>query len=97
MSLRKSGLQREVLALYRRALRIASKKPAVSQDKFRTFFRYNFHVNAQSISPRNINAIEHLLRKGRRQLEQLEDPAVTDCWVGNEMKEWEVQHPGRRR
>jgi succinate dehydrogenase assembly factor 1 len=66
---------------------MVSAKPNLVQPKFRLFVRYTFHLNA-NLSPRNITFIEHLLRKGRRQIESYEDPAVTDCWVSEEMVAW---------
>ncbi|KAI0822290.1 hypothetical protein BC628DRAFT_1390370 [Trametes gibbosa] len=91
-----SGLQKDVLALYRRALRMANTKPLSSQPKFRIFVRYSFKTQAAAISPRNISAIEHLLRRGKRQIEMYEDPNVRDCWVSSEMMEWANKDPGRR-
>ncbi|EEB94020.1 hypothetical protein MPER_07245, partial [Moniliophthora perniciosa FA553] len=67
-TLRRSGLQKEVLALYRR-------------PKFSLFVRYTFRTNASNISPRDVGTIEHLLRKGKRQLEMYEAPSVKDCWA----------------
>ncbi|OSD07221.1 hypothetical protein PYCCODRAFT_1463520 [Trametes coccinea BRFM310] len=81
MAPKHSGLQREVLALYRRALRMVNTKPPTAQPKFRLFVRYSFKTQATSISPRNISTIEHLLRRGRRQIEMYEDPNVRDCWI----------------
>ncbi|KAG6837629.1 hypothetical protein H0H93_006150 [Arthromyces matolae] len=89
MSARKSGLQKEVLALYRRALRMVNSKPESTRPKFLLFVRYSFHTNASSISPRNVSAIEHVLRKGVRQIEMYESAAVKDCWVSDEMLAWE--------
>ncbi|KAF8073693.1 hypothetical protein FPV67DRAFT_1478939 [Lyophyllum atratum] len=89
MSLHKSGLQKEVLALYRRALRMVHSKPLHTRPKFLLFVRYAFRTNASTISPRNVSAIEHLLRKGKRQIEIYEDNAVTDCWVSGQMLAWE--------
>ncbi|KAG7088431.1 hypothetical protein E1B28_012424 [Marasmius oreades] len=89
MSLRKSGLQKEVLSLYRRALRMVRSKSSAGRPKFSLFIRYTFRTNATSISPRNVSAIEHLLRKGRRQLDLYESPSVKDCWVSEEMKTWD--------
>ncbi|KAK7469240.1 hypothetical protein VKT23_003727 [Stygiomarasmius scandens] len=88
-SLRKSGLQKDVLNLYRRALRMVKTKPVSSQHKFSLFVRYTFRTNASSVSPRNVSAIEHLLRKGKKQLELYEEPSVKDCWVSEEMKRWD--------
>ncbi|EPQ54444.1 hypothetical protein GLOTRDRAFT_76958 [Gloeophyllum trabeum ATCC 11539] len=84
-----SGLQRDVLALYRRALRMVRTKPPVVQPKFRLFVRYTFHAQARAVSPRNISAIEHLLRRGRNQLEMYEQSQVRDCWVSKQMRDWE--------
>ncbi|GLB38319.1 putative complex I LYR family protein [Lyophyllum shimeji] len=89
MSLRKSGLQREVLALYRRALTMVRSKPPETRPKFLLFVRYTFHTNASKVPPRNVSAIEHLLRKGKRQIEMYEDAAVKDCWVSGDMLAWE--------
>ncbi|KAI0754971.1 hypothetical protein C8Q80DRAFT_1216749 [Daedaleopsis nitida] len=96
MSLRRSGLQKDVLALYRRALRMVNAKPTGAQPKFRLFVQYSFRTQAVSVSPRNIAAIEHMLRRGKRQLEMYEDPNVRDCFVSNEMLQWGARHAGRR-
>ncbi|KAG7445783.1 uncharacterized protein BT62DRAFT_179761 [Guyanagaster necrorhizus] len=84
----RSGLQREVLSLYRRALRMVRTKPPSTRAKFLLFVRYSFHRNATTISPRQVSVIEHLMRQGRKQIEMYEDPSVKDCWVSKEMKEW---------
>ncbi|KAF9220960.1 hypothetical protein BS17DRAFT_738592 [Gyrodon lividus] len=89
MSLRKSGLQREVLALYRRALRMVRTKPSHAQPKFTLFVRYTFHTQAASVSPRNVAAIEHLLRRGRRQIEMYESSSIKDCQISQVMMGWE--------
>ncbi|KAG2155838.1 uncharacterized protein EDB93DRAFT_55177 [Suillus bovinus] len=96
MSLRKSGLQKDVLALYRRALRMVRTKPALTQAKFLLFVRYNFHTQASSVSPREVAAIEHLLRRGRRQLEMYEQPSVKDCQISQVMSDWEQNRRGSR-
>jgi len=92
---RRSGLQREVLALYRRALRMVSTKPPQTQPKFLLFVRYSFKTQAASVSPRDVAAIEHMLRRGRRQVEVYEDSKVRDCWVSREMVEWGEKDKGR--
>jgi len=88
MSHQLSGLQREVLALYRRALRMVRTKPPETRDKFRLYVKYQFKTQAANIRPRDLTTIEYLLRKGGRQLETYESPAVKDCWVSQEMREW---------
>ncbi|KAI9435376.1 hypothetical protein F5148DRAFT_989868 [Russula earlei] len=95
MPVRHSGLQKEVLALYRRALRMVRTKPPPSRDKFRLFVRYSFKTQAAAVSPRSVGTVEHLIRRGQRQLETYEHPAVRDCQVSREMRDWEVQE--RRR
>lgn len=89
MALTRSGLQKDVLSLYRRALRMVRTKPPLTQPKFLLVLRYTFHANASAISPRNVSAIEHLLRKGTRQIEMYEDDAVKDVWVSSEMLQWQ--------
>ena len=75
---------------------MVNTKSEVAQPKFRLFVRYTFKTQAASISPRDISTIEHLLRRGRRQLEMYDDPQVRDCFVSNEMLQWEVQNKGRQ-
>ncbi len=65
-------------------------KPPQTQDKFRLFVRYTFKNQATAMSPRDVSGVEHVLRKGRRQLETYEDPKVRDCWVSKDMREWEA-------
>lgn len=110
-----SGLQKDVLNLYKRyvavlflnapflpgsvspnplnlewssALRIARTKPAETRAKFDILIRYTFRTQASSVGPRQISAIEFLLRKGKRQLEIYEAPLVKDCYVSQEMRQW---------
>jgi succinate dehydrogenase assembly factor 1 len=110
---RKSGLQKDVLSLYRRsvyrrpaadlhktildasALRMVRTKPPSTRPKFLLLERYNFRAQASAVSPRDVGAIEHLLRRGSRRIEVSEDPSVKDCWVSQEMKDWEAEQ--RRR
>ncbi|KAG9315908.1 hypothetical protein JVU11DRAFT_3558 [Chiua virens] len=78
MSSRKSGLQREVLALYRRALRMIRTKPPESQPKFSLY-----------CPPVTSHAIEHLLRRGKRQIEMYENSSIKDCQISQAMVNWE--------
>lgn len=66
-------------------------KPESTQPKFLLFVRYTFHRNAMAASPRDVSAIEHLLRVGTRQLEMYEDPGVKDCFVSTDMLNWQEQ------
>ncbi len=64
-------------------------KPLSTRPKFLLFVRYTFHHNATTVSPRNLNVVEHHLRQGKKQLEMYEDVSVKDCWVSSEMKTWD--------
>ncbi|KAG6336052.1 hypothetical protein ID866_3025 [Astraeus odoratus] len=64
-------------------------KPPHTQDKFSLFVRYTFRTQASVVSPRNISAIEHLLRRGRRQIELYENPSIKDCHISRDMRDWE--------
>ncbi|TDZ26663.1 Succinate dehydrogenase assembly factor 1 [Colletotrichum orbiculare MAFF 240422] len=68
-----SGLQREVLALYRQCLREIRKKPETTQPHFKTEFEKYIAVDK-----RDFSVVEHLLRKGRRQLETFSSPSIKD-------------------
>ncbi|KAH8825343.1 hypothetical protein DL96DRAFT_1466816 [Flagelloscypha sp. PMI_526] len=83
---KKSGLQLEVLSLYRRAIRMALRKPPPSREQFLLFVRYTFRTTASSVTSRDVTAIEHLLRKGRRQIETFESSHVKVCSVSEQSK-----------
>ncbi|KAG8790312.1 hypothetical protein FRC12_012181 [Ceratobasidium sp. 428] len=90
-----SGLQKEVLALYRRALRMINSKPAPNRPNFYILVQHEFRVRG-AVSPRDVNTIEYLMRQGRKRLEVLEDRGVKECWVSGEMRAW-WDSTGRRR
>ncbi|XP_014379623.1 succinate dehydrogenase assembly factor 1, mitochondrial [Alligator sinensis] len=71
---RHSQLQREVLSLYKQCLRAAQGKPGFA-PRVREEFRRNAALPASDVL-----RIEHLLRRGQRQLEQLRDALVLDLW-----------------
>ncbi|KAJ1668680.1 hypothetical protein IW140_002032 [Coemansia sp. RSA 1813] len=73
-----SGLQKDVLRLYRDCLRATRKKPAEAQPRFRAFARQEFEKNIASVKRTDVQAIEYLLRIGRRRLEQYMGPNVRD-------------------
>lgn len=74
---RLSGLQREVLSLYRRCLRASRLKPAATRPNFESFARREFarHI---TLDKKDFGAIEFLLRKGHKQLEVYEAPNITN-------------------
>ncbi|RDI76378.1 hypothetical protein Vi05172_g13639 [Venturia inaequalis] len=72
---RLSGIQRDVLSLYRKCMRAANKKPAETKDKFKDFTRSEFRKHLE-LNKKDFSTIEFLLRKGNRQLEIYEDPGI---------------------
>jgi len=68
-----SQLQRNVLALYRKAYRLIRTKPEETQYHFLLYLRHAFKHPSQggSVSKRDFSAIEHLLRKGERMVDQI--------------------------
>ncbi|KZV70213.1 hypothetical protein PENSPDRAFT_685721 [Peniophora sp. CONT] len=94
---RLSGLQREVLALYRKALRMTRAKPPATRPKFELFVRHAFRTSAASVSPRELTTIEYLIRRGGRQLEMFESPDVRDVTLSAEMQAWAREHATRRQ
>ncbi|KAM0163897.1 hypothetical protein ACHAPG_001050 [Botrytis cinerea] len=91
---RLSGLQREVLALYRKCLRASRKKPAVSVISIEKFKRVanqmkearkHFEAYARlefnksiTLDKKDFNTIEYLLRKGQRQVDMYSSPGIKD-------------------
>ncbi|KAL1972419.1 hypothetical protein VTN31DRAFT_6833 [Thermomyces dupontii] len=73
--MRLSGLQREVLSLYRQCLREIRKKPIESRENFRAFARDQFRANLK-LPKKDFATIEYLLRRGRRQLELYSAPGI---------------------
>lgn len=74
---RLSGLQRDVLALYRNCLRAARKKPAQTRPNFESFARREFEKHIH-MDRRDFGSIEFLVRKGTRQLETYDAPNITN-------------------
>ncbi|KAH9842099.1 Succinate dehydrogenase assembly factor 1, mitochondrial [Teratosphaeria destructans] len=74
---RLSGLQRDVLHLYRRCLRACRTKPADTRTNFEDFARREFERHIH-MDKKDFGTIEFLLRKGNRQLEIYESPGVTN-------------------
>lgn len=77
MMMGKSGLQQQVLSLYRQCIRISLKKPVETRDRFVRHFRSTFREQL-GVNPRDFNTIEYLLRRGKAKLKALETPDVTD-------------------
>lgn len=74
---RLSGLQRDVLSLYRQCLRTARTKPASTRPNFEAYARHEFERNI-GLDKKDFGAVEFLLRKGHRQLETYRAPTITN-------------------
>ncbi|KAI2473665.1 complex 1 protein-domain-containing protein [Annulohypoxylon bovei var. microspora] len=75
--MRLSGMQKDVLSLYRSCLRESRKKPAATRSHFESFTRSEFKKHIK-MDKRDFSAIEFLLRKGKRQLELYSSPGIKD-------------------
>ncbi|KAJ9106148.1 hypothetical protein QFC21_001291 [Naganishia friedmannii] len=82
----KSGLQKEVIALYRRGMRNVMNKAPASQPNFLLHLRHSFRV--PELAVRDYSAIEYQIRKFTRTLETLESSNVNRMGVSRDMIEW---------
>ena len=73
---RLSGLQLQVLSLYRRCLREARTADPGREKGFEEYIKREFREKTQIITPREINTIEHYIRKGERQLKLMSSPGI---------------------
>jgi hypothetical protein len=70
----RSGLQTDVLKLYRMLLRTAKAKDPTSPHCFVTFVRQEFRKSAATVKRTEIKRIEHLIRQGMKQKKLIEMP-----------------------
>ncbi|ORY99031.1 hypothetical protein BCR43DRAFT_488603 [Syncephalastrum racemosum] len=75
-SARRSGLQTQVLNLYRQCFRAARQKPKENRPHFYAFIRREFR--AHDIRRTDFATIEYMLRRGQRQLETYSSPSIQD-------------------
>lgn len=71
-----SGMQKQVLALYRGFLRAARSKPPDDRRRIEAVVSAEFRERAVTVDRKNFMYIEYLLRRGNRQLDQLRSPAT---------------------
>ncbi|RPB23103.1 hypothetical protein L211DRAFT_826052 [Terfezia boudieri ATCC MYA-4762] len=64
-----TGLQKDVLSLYRACLRQAKLKPVETRENFRQFASRDEFRSHLDVDRKDFNTIEYLLRTGRRKLE----------------------------
>ena len=70
----RSGLQRDVLHLYRMLLRAAKAKDPEKPHYFVSFVRQEFRKSAESVKRTDIKRIEHMIRHGVKQKKIIEMP-----------------------
>ncbi|XP_068667036.1 uncharacterized protein [Aristolochia californica] len=71
-----SGMQKHVLSLYRSFLRVARAKSPEDRRKIESIVSAEFRNNSKSVDRKNFLYIEYLLRRGKKQLEQLQSPDI---------------------
>ncbi|ODV92135.1 hypothetical protein CANCADRAFT_82651 [Tortispora caseinolytica NRRL Y-17796] len=74
---RRSGLQRDVIELYRKCLRAVRTKPEDTRAHWRLFIREQFDAYAH-VEKRDFSTIEYLLRKGNRMYDTYSAKGVRD-------------------
>ncbi|XAR59328.1 hypothetical protein NMG60_11015121 [Bertholletia excelsa] len=71
-----SGMQKQVLGLYRGFLRVARTKCPEDRHQIESIVSAEFRHNSQSVDRKNFLYIEYLLRRGKKQLDQLKNPGT---------------------
>ncbi|GFQ00644.1 succinate dehydrogenase assembly factor 1 mitochondrial [Phtheirospermum japonicum] len=69
-----SGMQKRVLALYRGFLRAARTKSPEERNRIESIVSAEFRNNSTQVDRKNFLLIEYLLRRGKKQLDQLKSP-----------------------
>lgn len=67
----RSGLQNEVLALFRQLLRCAKSKGG---EELHRYVAQEFRVRAGNVRKFDFNGIEHAIRHGQKQLKMIKSP-----------------------
>ncbi|KAF8391662.1 hypothetical protein HHK36_023969 [Tetracentron sinense] len=69
-----SGMQKQVLSLYRGFLRVARSKGLEERSQIESIVSAEFRRNAELIDRKSFIYIEYLLRRAQKQLDQLKSP-----------------------
>ena len=77
MSGKLSGLQLDVLKLYRNLMRVSLKKDKANQSSVASVVREQFRSKASGISKSDFNGIEYNMRQGYKQLKLISMPGFT--------------------
>mmetsp|Transcript_38502 Transcript_38502/g.60072 ORF Transcript_38502/g.60072 Transcript_38502/m.60072 type:complete len:85 (+) Transcript_38502:76-330(+) len=70
-----SGLQKQVLGLFREALRLARTKDASMKEQITQIAREEFKKH-QKLPKSDVERIEYLIRRGRKQLDRVRSSNV---------------------
>ncbi|ORZ12820.1 hypothetical protein BCR42DRAFT_453508 [Absidia repens] len=76
---KRSGLQQQIISMYRECFRAAREKPKANRPHFYKFIRQEFRKH--DIKKSDFATIEYMLRKGQRQLEAYRKPTIQDVHV----------------
>ncbi|KAK6921431.1 Complex 1 LYR protein domain [Dillenia turbinata] len=69
-----SGMQKQVLSLYRGFLRAARSKSPEDRRQIESIVSAEFRRHSKLVDRKNFLYIEYLLRRGHKQLDQLKSP-----------------------
>ncbi|CAH2351900.1 succinate dehydrogenase assembly factor 1, mitochondrial [[Candida] railenensis] len=72
---RLSGLQKEVLRLYRHSLRCVRTKPEEFRSHWKAYVKEEF-ARYDHIQKKQFSVVEHLIRTGHRKLEMYSNPNI---------------------
>ncbi|KAF9625432.1 hypothetical protein IFM89_024651 [Coptis chinensis] len=78
---RLTGLQKQVLALYRGFLRAATAIAPEEWKIIEVIVSEEFHRNANKVDRKNFIYIEYLLHRGFKQLDQLKSPDTISIYT----------------
>ncbi|XP_010246141.1 PREDICTED: succinate dehydrogenase assembly factor 1, mitochondrial [Nelumbo nucifera] len=71
-----SGMQKQVLSLYRGFLRAARSKAPEERHRIESIVSAEFRRNSEAVDRKNFVYIEYLLRRGKKQLDQINSPDI---------------------
>jgi len=78
MTIRKTGLQKDVLKLYKDYLRMIKQKPLDTRPSWFQYAANQFRHSdfGGGLNPKDFQGIEFLLRRGRKNLDQLGSASI---------------------
>ena len=80
-----SGLQKDVIHLYRAVLRAARQKPPDARKSLEKYAGAEVRKNAVNVDRKDYQMIEYLLRKGTKQLGSLKESTTTGFNVSHKL------------